>query len=249
MDVISTASFILSAFSLLISALSVFYGMTLKSYEILINKRMQTYQEIKDCFRKLSKLTKKYEISKYCEQNRSGDYCQQLRKEYNQLESLLSQTEPQEFYLMHQVKKLIDTAVGICESVQQCGGLDELEQEAEITFLYSDIYCWTLWLYVQGLHKFWWRLVSYHRMFDKNFKKVYERAKRLHSKDVYENAERLHEEPDFFKRYPLEKILGLPIRKEENNNITVLKCKNCGAMVKNRKRKNLQPSARIAERR
>lgn len=99
---------------------------------------------------------------------------------------------------MKQVKKLIDIAVGICESFQQCNGLDDLEQEAEITFLFADIYCWTLWLYIQGLHKLWGRLASYQRLFDKDFKKVYERAKRLHMKQT----------PDFFNNYSLERILG-----------------------------------------
>lgn len=94
----SIASYIISVLALLISVLSIFYTMTIKSYEILINERMQIYQKIKDCFQKLRGLTKKYEILKFCDQNKSDDCCQQLRDEYNRLESLLSQTEPQEFF-------------------------------------------------------------------------------------------------------------------------------------------------------
>lgn len=199
MNIIDIASLISSILALLISVLSIFYAMTIKSYEILINERMQIYQKIKDSFQNLRGLTKKYEISKYCEQNRSDDYCQQLRNEYNQLESLLSQTEPQEYFLMQQVKELIDMAVGICNTFQQCNDLPEqFEKEAKITFLFADIYCWTLWLYIQGLHKLWGRLASYHKLFDKNFIEVYERAKHLHGEQA----------TDFFKRYTLKKILG-----------------------------------------
>lgn len=194
---ISIASFIFSAFSLLVSAFSVFYGMTLKSYEILINKRMQTYQEIKECFQTLRGLTKIYEIEKYREQGKVVDYCQQLRNKYNQLESLLSQTDPPEFHLMQQVQRLIEMAIEICKTAQQCNSiLDEFMKESKVTFLFADIYCWTLWLYVQGLHKLTCRFKSYGKLFDKNFKKVYKNAKYLHGNS------------HFFKRYSLKELLG-----------------------------------------
>lgn len=203
-DIKNTVSLISSVLALIISVLSIFYTMSIKSYEILINERMQIYQKIKDCFQNLRGLTTKFYILKCCEQNKSDDYCQQLRDEYNRLESLLSQTEPQEFFLMQQVKKLIDMAVGIYESLQQCNGLHELEKEAKITFLFADIYCWTLWVYIQSLHKLWGRLASYHRLFDKSFKKIYKRAKRLH----------MGQNPEFFNNYPLEMILGNSIQEE-----------------------------------
>lgn len=202
MDIIGSVSLMISASALLFSGVSVFYSTTVKAYEIFINERMQIYQKIKNCFQELRGLTKKHEISKYCRQNRSDDYSQQLREKYNQLESLLTQTEPQEYFLMRQTKSLIDMAVGICGSGQQCSDSSELDNEAEITFLFADIYCWALWLYIQDLHKFRARWASYHNMFDKNFKKVYKRAKRL------------HKEPpaDFFNEYPLKKILGKRIQ-------------------------------------
>lgn len=193
--IISAVSLILSALCLFISALSVFYSATLKSYEILINKRMQTYQEIKDCFHKLRGLTKEYEIAKYCGQDRAKEYCKKLREKYYQLESLLSKTESPEFYLLDQVKELTEMAMRKCNSTQKCSSMDALKREAEITFLFADIYCWTLWIYIQGLHKIRWRVLSYHRMFNITFKKIYKRTKRLHPEAV------------FFQKYPLDKIL------------------------------------------
>lgn len=189
---IEVIAFILSIFSLLISAFSVFYGMTLKSYEILINKRMQTYQEIKECFQKLRGLTKIYEIEKCRGQGRTDSYYQHLINEYNRLESLLSQTDLPEFHLMQQVKKLIEMAIEICTAKQQYSNIpDEFMKEVQITFLFTDIYCWTLWLYVQGLHKFTWSFNSHSKKFNKNFEKV------------YKNAKRVYGESCFFKRYSL----------------------------------------------
>lgn len=202
MDCVSIGSLMIAVAAIFVSALSVFHGTTQKAYEILLNKRLQNFQEIKDCFQNLRKLLRKQELLKQCGRDEGAEYCEQLMEGYNRLESFLSRTDATDFCLMEQVMRTIKLAENICASAKQSRcDLEKLEEEAAVTFLFADVYCWTIWWYYQNLHKYTGHLKSYDRSFDKNIKKIYARAKHLHQNSV------------FFERYSIDKILG----KERND--------------------------------
>lgn len=173
--------------SLFVSVLSLINSNRIKSYEFMIRHRMDTYDQIKKSLLHLKKITKTDSVKDCLENGCGNQVLQQFDEEMDRLDILLTRTEPQEYALLAEFDTLRDS-LSVCLKPDLTPKWKELKDQADICFIFADIYTWALWQYLQRLYKNF--LFHLPKLFQRRMKKAYKNAKKLFSK-----------EHPFFKKY------------------------------------------------
>lgn len=191
-----------SFLALVFSVASLINSNHLKSYEFMIEHRLKTYDLLQNRFSELKYLTSAEYMDTHRGKENPAEFTQLLSKYTAELETVLSRSQWQEFLLLEHCSELKQAALVYYQKPSEESGA-ELLQQADIVFVFADIYLWSLWQYLQQLHKK--REMDMPKLFEKKFIETF----RL-TKEKYGRAGRLSV---FFAKYPNEEeFLG---RKEK----------------------------------
>ena len=184
------SSLAVALISCVVSGISLSNSNRLTSYEYMIKHRLKTYSLLRNRFAKFIRSAS----VKFADANRGdmseSEYSELLENTMSDIEVVFSRTEAQEFLLLDECEELKRVALEYFRG----GSDDEKEtfaRQAELVKIFVDIYMWTLWQYLQQIYKKAKR--KYHGLFDKEFKKTFERMKKVY----YHNKR----SPYFFEKY------------------------------------------------
>lgn len=150
-----------------------------KSYDLFTVKRLKTYDCILKAYQELMYISS----VDYINMATSLSYEKYLA-EYEILISkfngLLSTTEEQECFLLHECRLLHKAVKDYIELKTAESEQTLIEQRNKVNY-FMDIYIWTLWNYIQRLHKKN-NEDKYHKLFDKQFEKIFKESQKLNKK-------------------------------------------------------------------
>lgn len=190
-----------SLLALVFSIASLINSNHLKSYEFMINHRLKTFDLLQNRISELKHITSMEYIDTQLGKTSPVEYAQLLGGLTDELEVILSRSQWQEFLLLAHCGELKQAALAYYQEPSEASGA-ELMKQADMVFVFADIYLWSLWQYLQQLHKK--REMDMPKLFEKKFKETFRLAK-----ENYIRAGRLSV---FFAKYPNEEEL---LRREE----------------------------------
>lgn len=177
-------------FTALIAAGAAIYGVKSvneqKSFELLTKQRLQTFNLEEKYFAELRLLSSPESLKIAKESGSKDTYMLDIRKIICELQSLLSGVENHEHLLMKEIGVLRDKIE--IYLYDETSALNEVTKQFKIINTFIDIYLWSLWNYIQTLHK------------EKSRKK---RQKKFENEllDNYKRAKDLKDVPEFFTKY------------------------------------------------
>lgn len=211
-----------SVIAALIALIGVLFGIrkinSQKSFELLTQARLKTISELRLLFTELRMVIFEVAEKSDLKNNDAFAYCDKVNNVISRLQTLLTLSECQEHHLLNEVGKLKNMLFDYLELLgdlemakeskeenppnmpnkkmpnMQLKNKEELLKQADIVFVFSDIYIWSIWVYIQHLYDS--KEEKHHSLFDKVFK------------DVYRNYLHLNtEKPEFFNKYPIERLI------------------------------------------
>lgn len=191
--------YVIAAFFAAIAALIGVYKVnSQKSFELLTQERLKQLEIERSVTKRLRILTSTHQISKMRRQSISSvEYQLQIKKEIAQLKEVMTVIEKQESVLFHELVILEKDAVLFYMKPDK-ESLSKLKEQKEIFFMLMEIYDWSLWKYIQGLHR---KTKKLEHQYDLSFAECYYRAKIIASKAPCFRP--------FFNEYTCEKLTSL----------------------------------------
>lgn len=144
------------------------------SYKILTEHRLKQFEEISAIFTKLRNLCDEYYIKSIKNTGREEYICE-LYQAINRLKTMFSCENFQEKYVIMEYDILIAKIEEYLDGNDD-KELVQIEEQREVAFLLSNIYSWSLWLYIQKLYKSNKKLG---KTLDEMFENVYNNTKEL----------------------------------------------------------------------
>ena len=119
--------------------------------------------------------------------NSKEKYLADYEMAYAKLYGVLSTVGKQEYYLLREYELLRKEVHNYVESPTEETKKALNDQRDRIKY-FTDIYLWTLWNYIQRLHKKN-NEDKYHKLFDKQFEKIFKESQKLNKKkQIFLNA-------------------------------------------------------------
>lgn len=180
-----------------------------KSFELLTKQRLQTFNLEEKYFAELRLLSSPESLKIAKKSGNKDTYMLDIRKVICELQSLLSGVELHEHLLMNEVDILRDKLEIYLSD--ETDTLDKVAEQLDIVNTFIDIYLWSLWNYIQTLHKEKNR-EKRQKKFDEELKDNYDRAKKLSKRPLDKEPkneqcnEESKEKPTFFDKYSVEML-------------------------------------------
>lgn len=179
-----------SLFALVFSVASLINSNHLKSYEFMINHRLKTFDLLQNRISELKHITSVEYIDAQLGKTSPVEYAQVLSGLTDELAVILSRSQWQEFLLLEHCGELKQAALVYYREPSEASGAELLKQ-ADMVFVFADIYLWSLWQYLQQLYKK--RKAQMPELFEGEFRETYEQAKY--------NYLRKNQKSVFFEKY------------------------------------------------
>ena len=165
----------------IIASLSIRTYKERKSYDLFTAKRLRTYDCALKTYQNLMAISASEYILKAIS-NSKEKYLADYEMAYAKLYGVLSTVGKQEYYLLREYELLRKEVHNYIESPTTETKKALNDQRDRIKY-FTDIYLWTLWNYIQRLHK---RKSEdeYHDFYDEQFEKIFARSRDLNASET-----------------------------------------------------------------